>query len=83
VMTASVCVSVSLRACLSVRQDISGTPSAIFTKFFMRVAYVRGSVPFRGMLMIGRIAYRPEGGDGSAQRGRSVIYDCLVERSTL
>jgi len=31
-----------------------------------------------GMLTIGRIAYRREGGDGSAQRGRSVIYDCLV-----
>ena len=30
------------------------------------------------MLTIGRIAYRREGGDGSAQRGRSVIYDCLV-----
>ena len=29
-------------------------------------------------LTIGRIAYRQEGGDGSAQRGRSVIYDCLV-----
>jgi len=31
-----------------------------------------------GMLTIGRIAYRLEGGDGSAQRGRSVIFDCLV-----
>ena len=31
-----------------------------------------------GMLTIGRIDYRREGGDGSAQRGRSVIYDCLV-----
>jgi len=31
-----------------------------------------------GMLTIGRIAYRREGGDGSAQGGRSVIYDCLV-----
>jgi len=33
-----------------------------------------------GMLTIGRIAYRREWqrGDGSAQRGRSVIYDCLV-----
>jgi len=30
------------------------------------------------MLIIGRIAYRREGVDGSAQRGRSVIYDCLV-----
>ena len=31
-----------------------------------------------GMLTIGRIAYRREGAQGSAQRGRSVIYDCLV-----
>jgi len=31
-----------------------------------------------GMLMIGRIAYRREGGDWSAQCGRRVIYDCLV-----
>ena len=30
------------------------------------------------MLTIGRIAYRREGGDGSAHLGRSVIYDCLV-----
>jgi len=36
----SVCVSV----CLSVQQDISGSPRAIFTKFFLHVAYVRGSV---------------------------------------
>ena len=33
-----------------------------------------------GMLTIGRIACRREGGDRSAQRGRSVIYDCLVLR---
>jgi len=31
-----------------------------------------------GMLTIGRIAYRRDWGDGSAQRGRSVIYDGLV-----
>jgi len=31
-----------------------------------------------GMLTIGRIAYRQEGGDRSAQRGRSVIYDCRL-----
>jgi len=31
-----------------------------------------------GTLMIGCIAYRREGGDGNAQRGRNVIYDCLV-----
>jgi len=31
-----------------------------------------------GMLTIGRIAYRREGGDGSSQRWRSVVYGCLV-----
>jgi len=31
-----------------------------------------------GMLTIGCIACRQEGGDGSAQRVRSVVYDCLV-----
>ena len=31
-----------------------------------------------GTLMIGRITYRWKGCDGSAQRGRSVIYHCLV-----
>jgi len=73
VMSASVCVFV----CLSVRQDISGTPRAIFTKFLCMLAMsvARSS---SGTLTIGRIAYRREGGDGSAQRGRSVIYDCLV-----
>jgi len=33
---------------------------------------------FATLLTIGRIVYRREGGDGSAQRRRSVIYDCLV-----
>ena len=31
-----------------------------------------------GMFTIGRIAYRWKGGDGSAQHGRSVIYDWLI-----
>jgi len=31
-----------------------------------------------GMLTIGRIAFRQEGGDGSAQIERSVIHDCPV-----
>jgi len=35
------------------------------------------------MLTIGRIACRREGGDGSAQRERSVIYDCLVLYSSV
>jgi len=33
--------------CLSVRQDISGTPRAIIAKFFVHVAYVCGSVLLR------------------------------------
>jgi len=67
VMSMSVCVSV----CLSVCKDISGT------KFLcmLPISVVRSSY---GTLTIGRIAYRREGGNGSAQRGRRVIYDCLV-----
>ena len=59
-----------LSVCLSVREDIFGTTCVI--QIFVHVAYVRGSV-HSGMLTIGRIAYRREGSDGSAQRGRSVI----------
>jgi len=46
-------------------------------QYFVHVAYVRGSVLLRHVddrlhrLSAGR-------GDGSAQRERSVIYDCLV-----
>ena len=69
--------------CLSVREDISRTTRAIFTNFFVYVACVRGSVllwhaydrPHR--LSLGRGSpvkcYRPGKGDGSAQRGRSVL----------
>ena len=39
-MSTSVCVSV----CLSVREDISRTTRTIFTRFFVHVAYSRGSV---------------------------------------
>jgi len=60
-----VCVCVSV--CLSVRQDICGTTRAIFTKFIVPVVYVRVSVLLQ-QLTIGRIAYRQEGDDGSAQR---------------
>jgi len=38
---------VRLSVCLSVWQDISGTPRAIFTKFFVHVAYGRDSVLLR------------------------------------
>jgi len=37
-------MSVSVCVCLSVRDDIFGTARPIFTKFFMRVTYGRGSV---------------------------------------
>jgi len=62
--------------CLYVRQDISRTKHAIFNKFLclLPMSVARSFC----MLTIGRIAYRREEGDGSAQRGRSVIYDCLV-----
>jgi len=42
-----VCLRVCLSVCLSVRQDISGAARAIFTKFFVHVAYGRGSVLLR------------------------------------
>jgi len=38
-----VCVSV----CLSIREHISGATRAIFTQFFVLVAYTRGSVVLR------------------------------------
>jgi len=68
---------VCLCVCLSVREDISGTARAIFTKFLcmLPMSMARSS---SGTLTIGRIARRREGGDGSGQRGQSVIYDCLV-----
>jgi len=71
-------IVMSMSVCLSAR--ISLEPRAIFTKFlcmlFMFLA--RSS---SGMLMIGRNACRRElgRGDGNAQLGRSVIYDCLVK----
>jgi len=37
-------IVMSMSVCLSVCQDISGTTPAIFIKFFVHVAYVRGSV---------------------------------------
>ena len=56
---AAVDVYVCLSVCLSVREDISGTTRAIFTKFLCMLPM---SVPRSsfGMLTIGRIAYRPE-----------------------
>ena len=65
-----------MSVCLSVREDISPGPHARSLPIFVHVAYVRGSVLLRHVddrphcLSAGR-------GDGSAQRGQSVIYDCL------
>ena len=71
----SICLSVCLSVCLSAR--ISPEPQARSSQFLcmLPMSVARSS---SGMLTIGRIAYRREGGDGSAQRGRSVLYDCLV-----
>ena len=46
-------------------------------QIFAHVAYVRGSVQLRHVDDWPHRLWR-EGCDGSAQRGRSVIYDCLV-----
>ena len=76
VMSMSECVCVCV--CLFVRQDISRMIRVIFTKLFVHVAHVRGSVLLRHFddrphcLSAGR-------GDGSAHRGQSVIYECLVD----
>ena len=56
---------------------ISPEPGAIFTNFLcmLPMSVVRSS---SGMFTIGCIAYWRQEGHGSAQRGRSVICDCLV-----
>jgi len=46
--------------CLSVREDISGTAHASFTKFFVHVAYMSVVRSSSGTFTIGRIAYRRE-----------------------
>jgi len=48
---------------------------------FVHIAYVRSSVLRHVDDSLHR--YRREGGDGSAQRGPSVIYDCLVDACTV
>jgi len=68
---------VSLFLCLSVcprgyLQNHTRSLYQIFCACCMSVALSSG------MLMIGRITYQREGGDGSALRGLSGIYDYLV-----
>jgi len=62
--------------CVSVRQNISGTKRAIFTKFLcmLPMAVARSC---SGMVTIGRIANRREGVTRVHSAG-GVIYDCLV-----
>jgi len=62
--------------CLSAM--ISPEPHARSLPFFVHVAYVRGSVLLRH---VDDSPHRQSAGrgDGSVQRGRSVIYDCLVK----
>jgi len=43
-MSVSVCLSLCVSVCLSVRDHIFGTSRPIFTRFFVRVTYGRGSV---------------------------------------
>jgi len=76
---AKYCDEICLSVCLSVcrRGYLQNHICAIFTMFLcmLPMSVARSS---SGMLTIGCIAYRRERGDGSAQRGRSVIYDCLL-----
>ena len=66
-------IVMSMSVCLSVREDISGTTcSAIFTMCMLPMSVAQSSC---GMLRIGCVTYRREGGDGSAQLWQSVIYD--------
>ena len=73
-MSVSECLSV----CLSDR--ISLEPHARSLLNFLGMLPISVAESSSGMLTIGHIAYRQKGGDGSAQRGRSVYYDCLVFR---
>ena len=69
-----VCVGVCLSVCPSA---YLGNHMRDLYQIFVHVAYVRSSVLLRH---VDDRPHRlsPGRGDGSAQRGRSVIYDCLV-----
>ena len=70
---------VCLCVCLSMR--ISPEPEAQPLPNFLCMLPMSVARSSSGTLTIGRIAYRQEGSDRSAQCGRSVIYDCLVSIS--
>jgi len=61
--------------CLSVREDISGTTWAIFTKFFVRVTYVRGSVILR---QVGDRSHRLSAGRGDGSAQRNLRLPCYI-----
>jgi len=67
----SVCLSVCPTGYL--RNPMRSLPN--LCACYLPIAVARSS---SGTLMIGRITYRREGGDGSAQCGQSVICHCLV-----
>jgi len=73
----SVCVSVCLRVCLSVRGILPEPYNARSLPTFVHVAYVRGSILLRHV-DDGPHRLSLKRDDGSAERGRTVIYDCLV-----
>jgi len=70
-----VCLCVCLSARISPEPRARSLPN-LLCMFPMSVAQSSS-----GMLTTGRITYRRGGGDGSAQRGRSLIYDCHVWNS--
>jgi len=72
VMNTSVCVSVCPSARISPETHARSLPNVLC---MLPMSVARS---FSGTLTIGRIACRREGSDGSAQRRRSVMYDCLV-----
>jgi len=70
-------MSISLCLCVCLYVRISPERHAIFTKFFVYVACVHGSV----LRHVDDRPHRPfpGRGDRSPQCGQSVIYDCLVD----
>jgi len=70
-VSVSVCLSVCLRGRL-------WNHTCNLCQVFLCMLPMSVAQSSSGMLTIGCIACRQEGGDGSAQRVRSVVYDCLV-----